>query len=97
MDAGAAQYLKPGDILVVARLQNNVEDRPSKLHIGFARPVLNPRVTGADQPDKPSFSPVAQKHLDWEFGITYGHVTDGAFLQDTSRVYRLEFIPQHDG
>jgi hypothetical protein len=92
-DAGAGQYLRPGDIRILKRLKSNVEDRPSSLHIGFVRHVINPRITAADQPDTPQFSLGVQNGLDWEFGITYFNPTEGEFLQDRSRVYRLEFIP----
>jgi len=92
-DMGAISYLKPGSIHVIERLQNNVEDRPSRLQIEFVRQVYNPWITALEQPDKPVLFAAKEKGFVWGFSITYNHFADGAHLQDASRIYKLEFIP----
>jgi hypothetical protein len=90
-DMGAAQYLKPGDIHIVERFVNNVEDRPARLHIGFVRPVIDLRVTAINQPDDPTISASRENRLSWGCGIWYFHPSAG--LADSARVYKLDFIP----
>lgn len=96
-DMGATGYLKPGSIHIIDRLKNNVEDRPLRLQIEFVRRVYNPWITAVDQPDDPRLTPNNEKALVWDFGIEYrpsqANFGKGDFIEDSSRVYRLDFIP----
>lgn len=98
-DMGAAQYLKPDGIQI---LEHKNEDPssvalPSKVHIGFGRRVYEPHVTavkGFNGFDRALPGEVVKgQGWDWEFSIYWlysGRITD---TKDSTRVYRLEFIP----
>ena len=89
-DMGAAQYLKPDDIKIVEHVNDQGFIMPTKLHIGFVRPVsFAPLVTPLR--DVASLTASNGKGLDWEFAINWTVVpTD---TNDSSHVFRLELVP----
>jgi hypothetical protein len=91
-DMGGGQYLKPGDITFV----KNAGGEPSELHIRFTRKVYEPQVRALRNPDKAKIytygSTDYQRDMDWEFRFQYKHPSNAKRVEDSSRVYRLDFI-----
>ena len=89
-DMGAAQYLKPDDIHIVEYVNDQGIIMPTKLHIGFVRPVsFAPLVIPLY--DTASLTASNGRGLDWEFTINWTVVPGDT--NDSSRVYRLEIVP----
>ncbi|HEY5911320.1 MAG TPA: hypothetical protein VJA21_12025 [Verrucomicrobiae bacterium] len=98
-DMGAAQYLKPGGIQIVEHKNENPSSVavPSKVHIGFGRRVYQPHVTpvssfAGDDRALPG-EPLKGEGWDWEFSIYWLYSGKTIDTKDSTRVYRLEFIP----
>jgi hypothetical protein len=94
-DGGGVKYLKPGDIHVGEQGTEEVEKRPSKLRIGFTQRVYEPQITPVNNFDKSRLYPHKREGLDWEFRIHYWDWSNEAINdpKNSSRVYRLEFVP----
>lgn len=98
-DMGAAQYLKPGGIQIVEHKNENPSSvaLPSKVHIGFGRRVYEPHVIavkGFDGFDKAlPGETLKAEGWDWEFSIYWLYSGKTADTKESTRVYRLEFIP----
>jgi len=89
-DMGAVQYLKPDDIRIECRNWGGTV-MPSRLHIGFVRPVsFPPLVTSLNEPATISAS--HGKGLDWEFNINWTVIAEGD-TNETIRAFRLEVVP----
>ena len=91
-DTGASGYLKPGSIKIT---KPDVTNNPDRIRIRFVQRVYNPFVTAIDQPDKPELSAFHEWGFVWYFNIHYlglGLIPAGS-LKDSSRIYKLEFIP----
>jgi hypothetical protein len=90
-DMGAVQYLKPDDIRIVERHEWGGILLPSKLHIGFVRPVsFAPLVTPLN--DAAMVSASHGRGLDWEFTINWTVIVEEN-TNDSVRVFRLEVVP----
>lgn len=89
-DMGAGQYLK-GDIRITDPHRDDFEPKLSRIHIGFARRVYDPRITPVENVDQRYFYfGIAERQgSDWEFRSRYA----GHPVKDSNRVYRLDFIP----
>jgi hypothetical protein len=97
-DMGAGQYLKPGDIRIVGHMDGKLDADPTAIHIGFLQRVYDPQITPVNSPDRASIVLPEPKGLDWEFRIEYSydnlsHRMSDPDVKDSSREYRLEFIP----
>ena len=89
-DMGAAQYLKPDDIEIVEHGNDQGIIMPTKLHIGFVKPVsFAPIVTPLY--DTAYITASNGRGLDWEFSINWTVVP--IQTNDEARVYRLEIVP----
>jgi hypothetical protein len=89
-DMGAAQYLKPDDIEITEHINDQGIIMPTKLHIGFVKPVSFPPIV-TPLYDTASLTAVNGKGLDWDFLINWTVVPDKT--NDEARVYRLEIVP----
>jgi len=78
-DMGAAQYLKVDDIRIAEHVNEGGIIMPTKLHIGFVRPVsFAPLVTALH--DTASLTASHGKGLDWEFVIDWTTVLVASHL-----------------
>ena len=90
-DMGAVQYLKPDDIRIMEHVNDAGIIIPTKLHIGFVRPVsFSPLLTPLH--DSATITASHGRGLDWEFSITWIALQENE-TNDSSHVYRLELVP----
>jgi hypothetical protein len=90
-DMGAVQYLKPDDIRVIESGTLAGSAAPTKLHIGFVRPVSFPPIVTTLR-DSGSVTASHDKGLDWDFDVIWIAVQPNTPNLE-SRVFRLEIVP----
>ena len=62
------------------------------INVNFAQRVFHPHLTVLRGPNRPSFPATTAAGFSWSFWPHYDQVSDLIRIEDTSYVYRLEFI-----
>ncbi len=97
-DGGAGRYLAPRPILIrpytdgMRRSTNIPNGALLMINVPFVQRVYNPHLTMLQGPDKPPFTATTAAGFSWSFWPGYDPTRVVNCTNDSSCVYRLEFI-----